>query len=89
MEFVGLADSGSYRIPLTQQDVADACGLSVVHANRTIQELRALGLSEWENHTVTLLRAQELQAVAEFSPEYLHELNPGGGSKITKAGFGL
>jgi glyoxylate utilization-related uncharacterized protein len=89
MEFVGLADNGSYRIPLTQQDVADACGLSVVHANRTIQELRALGLSEWENHTVTLLRAQKLQAVAEFSPEYLHQLNPSGGSKITKAGFGL
>ncbi|MCK1781205.1 Crp/Fnr family transcriptional regulator [Bradyrhizobium sp. 132] len=89
MEFVGLADNGSFRIPLTQQGVADACGLSVVHVNRTIQELRALGLSEWENHTVTLLRAQKLQAVAEFSPEYLHQLNPSGGSKITKAGFGL
>jgi hypothetical protein len=56
--------------------------------NRTIQELRGLGLIEWENHTVTLLRADELQAVAEFSPEYLHELNPILGSKITTAGFG-
>ncbi|MCK1738398.1 Crp/Fnr family transcriptional regulator [Bradyrhizobium sp. 138] len=83
MEFVGLADSGSFRIPLTQQDVADACGLSVVHVNRTIQEIRGLGLIEWENHTVTLLRPEELKALAEFSPEYLHELNPSGGSKVS------
>ncbi|MCK1719921.1 Crp/Fnr family transcriptional regulator [Bradyrhizobium sp. 141] len=76
MEFVGLADDGSFRLPLTQQDVADACGLSVVHVNRTIQELRREGLIEWQNHTVTLLRAKELRDVAEFSPEYLHELNP-------------
>jgi CRP-like cAMP-binding protein len=83
MEFVGLADNGSFRIPLTQQDVADACGLSIVHVNRTIQELRGLGLIEWENQTVTLLRPQELQAVAEFSPEYLHELSPSERSKLS------
>ncbi|MCK1354202.1 Crp/Fnr family transcriptional regulator [Bradyrhizobium sp. CW7] len=88
MDFVGLADNGSYRIPLTQQDVADACGLSIVHVNRTIQELRGLGLIEWENHTLTLLRPQELQAVAEFSPEYLHQLNPSAGSNFSKSGFG-
>ena len=89
MEFVGLADKGSFTIPLTQQDVADACGLSIVHVNRTIQELRALGLIEWEKHTVTLLRAQELQAVAEFSPEYLHEVNPSAGSTRSKSGSGF
>jgi len=88
MDFVGLADNGSYRIPLTQQDVADACGLSIVHVNRTIQELRGLGLIEWENHILTLLRADELQAVAEFSSEYLHELNPSRGS-VSKAGLGF
>jgi len=88
MEFVGLADNGSFRIPLTQQDVADACGLSIVHVNRTIQELRGLGLIEWENHIVTLLRPEELQVVAEFSPEYLCGLDPSRGS-VSKAGLGL
>jgi CRP-like cAMP-binding protein len=79
MSFVGLADNGNFRLPLTQQDVADACGLSVVHVNRTIQELRNLALIEWESHNVTLLRPEELKAVAEFSSEYLHELDPSGG----------
>jgi CRP-like cAMP-binding protein len=88
MDFVGLADNGSYRIPLTQQDVADACGLSIVHVNRTIQELRGLGLIEWENHILTLLRADELQVVAEFSPEYLCGLDPSRGS-VSKAGLGF
>jgi CRP-like cAMP-binding protein len=88
MEFVGLADDGSFRLPLTQADVADACGLSIVHVNRTIQELRLLDLIEWQNYTLTLHRPQELQAVAEFSPEYLHELNPGGRS-VSKAGLGF
>lgn len=89
MDFVGLADNGSFRLPLTQQDVADACGLSLVHVNRTIQELRHEGLIEWQNQSLTLLRPQELQDVAEFSPEYLHELNPSGGSKISKRGLEL
>ncbi|UPK36882.1 Crp/Fnr family transcriptional regulator [Bradyrhizobium sp. 186] len=89
MEFVGLVDNLSFRLPLTQQDVADACGLSIVHVNRTIQELRREGLIEWQNQNLTLLRPQELQDVAEFSPEYLHELNPCGGSKLGKAGLGF
>jgi CRP-like cAMP-binding protein len=88
MEFVGLADDGSFRLPLTQQDVADACGFSIVHVNRTIQELRSLRLIEWENHTLTLLHPEELQAVAEFSPEYLRGLDPSSGS-VSKAGLGL
>jgi CRP-like cAMP-binding protein len=88
MEFVGLVDNGSFRLPLTQQDVADACGFSIVHVNRTIQELRSLRLIEWENHTLTLLRPQELQAVAEFSAEYLRGLDPSRGS-VSKAGLGF
>ncbi|MET4219932.1 CRP-like cAMP-binding protein [Bradyrhizobium sp. LB14.3] len=84
MGFVGLADNGSFRLPLTQQDVADACGLSIVHVNRTIQELRREGLIEWQNQTVTPLRPQKLMDVAEFSAEYLHELNPSEGSKLSK-----
>jgi DNA-binding transcriptional regulator LsrR (DeoR family) len=84
MGFVGLADNGSFRLPLTQQDVADACGLSIVHVNRTIQELRRESLIEWQNQTVTPLRPQKLMDVAEFSAEYLHELNSSEGSKLSK-----
>lgn len=78
LEFVGLAESGRCHLPLTQQNLADACGLSTVHVNRTIQELRREGLIEWQNHTMQILRWTELEDLAEFSADYLHALeNPG------------
>jgi CRP-like cAMP-binding protein len=74
LEVVGLLDDDSFGLPCTQQDFADACGLSTVHINRTIQELRRMGLVEWRGHTVSLLRRKELETVADFSPDYLHAL---------------
>jgi CRP-like cAMP-binding protein len=74
LELVGLLDNGSFHLPFTQRDVADACGLSVVHVNRTLQELRREGLIEWQNHTVQLLDRAKLEDEAEFSREYLHAL---------------
>jgi len=72
LEVVGLLDNHQFRLPFTQQILADACGLSSVHINRTIQELRRGGLIEWKGGLVTLLRRKELAQVAEFTPEYLH-----------------
>jgi hypothetical protein len=46
---VGLARDLSFSMPWTQMDVADASGISNVHANRVIQELRQLGLVEWDS----------------------------------------
>ncbi|WP_246740643.1 helix-turn-helix domain-containing protein [Bradyrhizobium sp. LCT2] len=40
LEIVGLLEGSRFRLPLTQADFAEACGLSIVHMNRTIQELR-------------------------------------------------
>ena len=65
----------SFQLPFTQQDFADACGLSSVHVNRTIQELRRQELIEWQGQIVRLLRREDLAAVADFSPDYLHALN--------------
>jgi CRP-like cAMP-binding protein len=72
LEVVGLLEGASFYLPFTQQNIADACGLSVVHVNRTIQELRQLRLIEWERRTLTLLRRKELEELADFTPEYLH-----------------
>jgi CRP-like cAMP-binding protein len=47
-----LARDLSISIPWTQMDVADASGISNVHANRIIQELRNLGLVEWDSRRV-------------------------------------
>jgi CRP-like cAMP-binding protein len=75
LELVGaLENGGSFHLPLTQQNVADACGLSVVHVNRTLQELRRQGLIEWQNHVVQLRNRTALEDVAEFNRDYLHAL---------------
>lgn len=72
LEIVGLLDKDSFDLPLTQQDFADACGLSAVHVNRTIQELRRQKLIEWKGRVMHLLRRSELETIAEFDPAYLH-----------------
>lgn len=74
LEVVGLLREGSFTLPFTQEIIADACGLSIVHINRTIQELRRQGLIEWEGHRVELLNRSRLQALAEFDASYLHAL---------------
>lgn len=43
-ETLGLVENGSMEFPLTQQHVADALGLSLVHTNKTLAKLKALGL---------------------------------------------
>jgi CRP-like cAMP-binding protein len=72
LEIVGLLEKDSFDLPFTQQDLADACGLSTVHVNRTIQELRRQKLIEWEGRVVRLLQRTELEDLAEFNPDYLH-----------------
>jgi len=75
LEMVGLSDGSSFAFPLTQQDVSDAQGLTSVHINRMVQQLRANDLIEWRDKRVTILDREGLRQVAEFDPAYL---NPGG-----------
>lgn len=72
LEVVGLLHDEAFEFPFAQHTLADACGLSVVHTNRTIQTLRQRGLLEWEKRVVRLPRRAELEALAEFSSGYLH-----------------
>ena len=53
--------------------MADALGLSNVHVNRTVQELREDGLFRWENGMFKVLDWERLKEVAEFDPTYLHQ----------------
>lgn len=69
---VGRTDNLSFRLPLTQAGLGDALGLSLVHANRVVQSLRAQGLVSWESRVVTILDWARLQEVAEFDLAYLH-----------------
>lgn len=69
---VGRINGDTFSLPLTQQELADALGLSAVHVNRTIQRLKNEGLIEIAGGRLTILRPAELQAISGFNPDYLH-----------------
>jgi CRP-like cAMP-binding protein len=69
---VGLARDLSLTLPMSQSDLAEATGISTVHANRVVQELRARGTIEWRNRTLKILDWDGLVATGDFSPGYLH-----------------
>ena len=72
MQAVGLASGNSYDLPITQVDIADTTGVSNVHVNRSLQELRRRGLIDLRSKRLEILDLPALKAVAEFKPNYLH-----------------
>jgi CRP-like cAMP-binding protein len=69
---VGEASDRAFPFPVTQEELADASGMTPVHVNRTVQQLREEGLIEWRNRVVTVLDAPRLKQVARFESNYLH-----------------
>jgi CRP-like cAMP-binding protein len=61
----------SFRLPITQTELADVLGLSVVHMNRIVGELRKLGAITWADQSLTIVDWERLQEIAEFDPTYL------------------
>jgi CRP-like cAMP-binding protein len=72
LESVELTNGFSCDFPLTQQDIADATGLTPIHVNRTIQELRRQGVVVLEKQQLIIPDMRRLQAMALFNGEYLH-----------------
>jgi CRP-like cAMP-binding protein len=73
---VGLTVDHACSLPLTQAELGDACGLSTVHVNRTLQDLRRNGLIELQHSRLTILDWARLKEVAQFDPAYLHLREP-------------
>jgi CRP-like cAMP-binding protein len=69
---VGLSDGLSFDFPVTQADLADTVGLTLVHTNRMLQDLRAKGLIAWMRHRLTILDFDRLADLSMFNPQYLH-----------------
>jgi CRP-like cAMP-binding protein len=72
LEAVGLAVDGGFQFPVTQADIADTLGLSNVHVNRVLQDLRRDELVSWRRFTVQVLQWDALRDLALFDPNYLH-----------------
>jgi CRP-like cAMP-binding protein len=72
LRLAGLTSERSCEFPLTQADLADATGLSKVHVNRTLQELRAANLLILRGKTLTVPNLERLMDAGLFNANYLH-----------------
>jgi CRP-like cAMP-binding protein len=68
-QMLGLVTDGSFSFPLTQQHIADALGLSLVHTNKTLARLRRRGMFSQVNGTMTLTNPRVLERVAQYFDE--------------------
>ncbi|HEV2593963.1 MAG TPA: Crp/Fnr family transcriptional regulator [Sphingomicrobium sp.] len=69
---VGLNEGNSFEFPLTQVEFGECLGLTSVHVNRTLQELRRRELIELQSRRVTIFDLEALKGVAEFDDAYLY-----------------
>jgi CRP-like cAMP-binding protein len=72
LEAVGLAKEHRCTLPLTQGQLADALGMSNVHANRVLQEMRSKDLITLKGNELVIHAWSELVHAGEFDPTYLH-----------------
>jgi CRP-like cAMP-binding protein len=80
LSMVGLAKDGCYTLPMTQPDLAEACGITGVHVNRVLRLLRERKLVTFRANTVEIMDPAGLASVGEFHPDYLY------GTSATPAG---
>jgi len=69
LDRVGQVENDCFAMPLTQDVLADVLGFSVVHVNRTVQQLRRDGLLDVRNGMVTLIRLKQLQILAGWTAQ--------------------
>lgn len=68
LQLSGLGDSQRFPLPLTQEIMADGLGLSIVHVNRTLQQLRREKLIELRSGVAFLLRRELLVNISDYRP---------------------
>jgi CRP-like cAMP-binding protein len=71
---VHLTDEMTFSVPLTQEHIADALGLTTVHVNRTLRALREDGLIAMDGRSITILDFEALSLLSDFENSYLGEV---------------
>ena len=62
----------SFAFPMTQEDLSEATGMTPMHVNRTLQQLRSEGLIDLKNKVLTVLDTERLKEAAQYEANYLH-----------------
>ena len=76
LALVGIGSPEGYECPLTQYHLADALGLSAIHVNRVLRQLRESGLATFRDGYVSFNDRKGLEELAGFDPEYLDHTGP-------------
>jgi CRP-like cAMP-binding protein len=71
LRMAGLADGQAFSFPFTQSDLADALGLTAIHTNRVLRDLREDGLLIFRGSAVQLLDLESLHGMTQFDAGYL------------------
>lgn len=72
LQHVGLSQGKGFVLPLIQADIADALGMSAVHVNRMLMELRGRNIIALQDRWLEIHDLAALRELAEFNPDYLH-----------------
>jgi DNA-binding GntR family transcriptional regulator len=69
---LGLTNNEEFEFPVTQEELADATGMTPVHVNRTLKQLRADDLVDFRGGLVKILDPSGVRELAQFNANYLH-----------------
>ncbi len=72
LDALGLAEKYGYELPMTQEELGDATGLTPVHVNRTLKALTAEGLIVRDRRSISFPDWRRMRSVADFNERYLH-----------------
>jgi CRP-like cAMP-binding protein len=72
LDMVGEVSDGSYAFPVNQSELGECLGLTPVHTNRVLKELREHGLATFRNGVVAIENLRQLEMLAEFDGAYLY-----------------
>jgi CRP-like cAMP-binding protein len=71
-EAAGLGSPERFELPMTQEQIADATGMTIVHVNRTLKALTDEGAISRDGREVRISDWAQMQRIADFNPAYLH-----------------
>ena len=72
LEMVGLGDEAGFDTPLTQNNIAEMCGSTAIHANRAVGQLRNEGIADFKRGRVDIPSRKTLEDYGDFEPDYLY-----------------
>jgi CRP-like cAMP-binding protein len=73
LRVIGRLNGTSFEMPLTQEEIGEALGITAVHANRVIRQLREHGVVELQRGRVNVLDEGKFRELADFDNRYLHQ----------------